>query len=123
MPPAWCMNANIDAEKEACALALMEFLTTSAAVDAYCTKTIPTGAFMLNGIELPDNITNAVKEAQGWVEKASTPVMEYVCAIKGANMVTILQMVETGEYTPDEGIKEIEMDNAIDAQQKGIAGW
>lgn len=123
MPPAWCMNANIAPEKEACALALMEFMTTSAAVDAYCTKTTPTGAFMLNGVDLPDNIANAVKEAQAWVDKASSPVMEYKCAIKGANMVTILQMAGTGEYTPEEAIKEIEQDNAIDAQQKGIAGW
>ena len=123
MPPAWCMNANIDPEKEACALAFMEFMTTSEAIDAYCTKTVPTGAFMLNGIELPDNITSAVREAQEWVERASTPVMEYQCSIKGANLVTILQMVGTGEYTPDEAITEIEMDNAIDAQQKGIAGW
>lgn len=123
MPPAWCMNANIDPKKEACALAFMEFMTTGDAIDAYCTKTVPTGAFMLNGIELPDNITNAVKEAQAWVEKASTPVMEYECSIKGANMVTILQMAGTGEYTPEQAISEIEMDNAIDAQQKGIAGW
>ena len=57
------------------------------------------------------------------MERASTPVMEYQCSIKGANLVTILQMVGTGEYTPDEAITEIEMDNAIDAQQKGIAGW
>ena len=33
------------------------------------------------------------------------------------------QMLETGEYTPEEAISEIEKDNAIDAQQKGVAGW
>lgn len=123
MPVAWCMNKNIDSEKEEAALALMEFLTTGEAVEAYCTKTSPTGAFMLNGVELPDTISDAVKEAQEWVSKASTPVMEYTCMIKGSNMVTILRMLETGEYTPQEAIAEIESDNAIDAQQKGIEGW
>lgn len=123
MPVAWCVSANIAPEKEKCALALMEYLTTAQAVEKYCEVTTPTGAFMLNNVTLPDTISSAVKEAQDWVEKASTSVMEYSCNIKGSNMVTILQMLETGEYTPEEAISEIEKDNAIDAQQKGVAGW
>lgn len=123
MPVAWCMSANVDPEKEACALALMEYLTTEEAIEAYCGVSIPTGAFMLNNVTLPDTISEAAKEAQEWVAEASTSVMEYSCDIKGANMVTILQMLETGEYTPEEAIAEIEKDNEIDAQQKGIEGW
>lgn len=123
MPAGWVANKNIPAEKEECALALLEFLTTSDAIDAYCTKTTPTGAFMLNGVSLPDNVSTAVTEAQSWVDKASSPVMEYFSDIKGSNMATILQMVGTGDYTPDQAVAEIEQDNAIDAQQKGIAGW
>lgn len=123
MPVAWCVSANIDPEKEACALALMEYLTTSEGVDAYCEVTTPTGAFMLNNVTLPDTISSAAKEAQEWVAKSSTSVMEYTCNIKGSNMVTILQMLETGEHTPEEAIAEIEKDNAIDAQQKGVEGW
>lgn len=123
MPVAWCVSKNIAPEKEACALALMEYLTTTEAIDAYCEVTVPTGAFMLNGVELPDTISSAAREAQDWVAKSSTSVMEYSCNIKGSNMVTILQMAETGEYTPAEAISEIEKDNAIDARQKGVAGW
>lgn len=121
MPQAWCINKN--SENIELAKLLAEFLTTEEAVDAYCTKTVPSGAFMLNGIEMPENVSSAVKEAQAWAEKASIPVMEYYCDIKGPNLATILTMVGTGEYTPEEGIKEIEADNAIDAQQKGLEGW
>ncbi|HJA67088.1 MAG TPA: ABC transporter substrate-binding protein [Candidatus Mediterraneibacter cottocaccae] len=121
MPAAWCINKN--SENIDLAVKLAEFLTTEEAVDAYCTKTVPAGAFMLNGIEMPDNVSTAVKDAQSWAEKASTPVMEYYCDIKGSNLATILTMVGTGEYTPEEGISEIEADNAIDAQQKGLEGW
>lgn len=121
MPAAWCINKN--SENIELAKLLAEFLTTEEAVDTYCTKTVPAGAFMLNGIEMPDTVSTAVKEAQAWAEKASTPVMEYYCDIKGPNLATILTMVGTGEYTPEEGIKEIEADNAIDAQQKGLEGW
>ena len=115
------MNKN--SENTELALKLLEYLTTEEAVDVYCTKTTPTGAFMLNGVELPDDVSGAVKEAQSWAQEASTPVMEYFCDIKGSNMATILTMVGTGEYTPDEAILEIESDNAIDAQQKGLEGW
>ena len=121
MPEAWCMNKN--SENTELALKLLEYLTTEEAVDEYCTKTTPTGAFMLSGVELPDDVSGAVKEAQSWAQEASTPVMEYFCDIKGSNMATILTMVGTGEYTPDEAILEIESDNAIDAQQKGLEGW
>lgn len=121
MPAAWCISKN-SGNTEA-AVALLEFLTTNEGIDAYCTKTTPTGAFMLNGVELPDTVSGAVKEAQEWAGKASTPVMEYYCNIKGSNMATILSMVGTGQYTPEEAIAEIEADNAIDAQQKEIAGW
>lgn len=123
MPTGWVMSKNVPAENEACSLALLEYLTTGEAIDVYCTKTIPTGAFMLNGVDLPDNVAPAVVEAQAWVSKASTPVMEYFCDIKGSNMATILQMLGTGDYTPDDAVKEIEQDNAIDARQKNIAGW
>lgn len=121
MPEAWCVSKN--SPNVELAILLMKFLTTDEAVDAYCTKTTPTGAFMLNGVELPDTVSSAVKEAQSWAEKASTPVMEYFCNIKGSNMATILSMVGTGQYTPEQAISEIESDNAIDAQQKEVAGW
>lgn len=121
MPAAWCISKN--SPNTELAKLLLEFLTTEEAVDIYCTKTIPTGAFMLNGVEMPENVSGAVIEAQVWSEKASTPVMEYFCDIKGPNMATILTMVGTGEYTPEEAISEIESDNAIDAQQKGLEGW
>ena len=123
MPSAWCINKNIDESKLELALKLLEFLTTSEATDAYTSVISPTGAFMLNGIEMPSNVSTAVQEAQAWAEKASTPVMEYFCDIKGSNLATILSMVGTSQYTPEEGISEIEADNAIDAQQKGVAGW
>lgn len=121
MPQAWCVNKN--SENVELAKLLVEFLTTEEAVEAYCTETIPAGAFMLNDVAMPEDVSSAVKEAQSWAEKSSTPVMEYYCDIKGPNLATILTMVGTGEYTPEEGIAEIEADNAIDAQQKGLEGW
>ncbi len=121
MPLAWCASKN--SKNIDLSLKLLEFLTTNEAVEAFCKKTVPTGAFMLNGFETPENVSTAVKEAQEWVNKSSTSVMEYHCNIKGSNLATILSMVGTGQITPDKAITEIETDNAIDAKQKEIAGW
>ena len=118
MPQGWHVSKT--SEDLELALKLVEFLTTSEATDAYCSACIPTGAFMLKGIELPDNVSEAVKEAQDWVSKSSTPVMEYVCAIKGANLPNILAMCGTGELTPDEAVEQIEADFRLNAEQNGI---
>lgn len=122
MPHAWVASKN--SKNIDIVLDLMNFLTTQEAIDAYTNVLTPNGAFQLNNItvdvkELPE----VIKEVQAFAAVASTPAMEYSCPIKGANMATILSMVGTGQYTPEEAIAEIEADNAIDAQQKGLAGW
>lgn len=118
MPTGWYMSKNT--EDVELALKFLEFLTTKEAVAAYCSVKIPTGAFMLNGIEMPDNVSSAVQESQVWVEKASTPVMEYFCNIKGRNMNEILAMCGTGELTPDEAVEMLEADFQLNAEQNGI---
>ena len=121
MPQAYLVNKN--AENPELALKFMDFITSDQALDAYCSYQKPSGAFMLKGVELPDDVYPALKEAQSWVEKASTPVMEYFCTIKGSNQATICSQVASGDITPEEAVAEIEKDNEIDAQQKGIPNW
>ena len=121
MPQAYLINKN--AENPELALKFMEYITSEEAVEVYCSYQKPSGAFMLKGVELPDDVYPALAEAQSWVEKASTPVMEYFCSIKGSNQATICSQVASGQITPQEAVEEIEKDNEIDAQQKGLAGW
>lgn len=121
MPQAYLVNKN--AKNPELALKFMDFITSEEALDAYCGYQKPTGAFMLKGVELPDDVYPALKEAQSWVEKASTPVMEYFCTIKGSNQATICSQVASGDLTAEEAVLEIEKDNEIDAQQKGIPNW
>ena len=121
MPQAYLINKN--AKNPELALKFMEFITSKEAVDVYCGYQKPSGAFMLKGVELPKDVYPALAEAQSWVEKASTPVMEYYCTIKGSNQATICSQVASGQITPEEAVKEIEKDNEIDAQQKGIPNW
>lgn len=121
MPMAYLANKN--AKNPELALLFLEFLTTNEAVDAYLTVQKPTGAFMLTGVSFPDDMYPSLKEAQVWVEKASTPVMEYYSPIKGINQATYTSQVASGMMTPKQAIAEIEKDNAVSAKQLGLPNW
>ena len=118
MPTGWLLSQTCE-DKEL-ALKLLEFMTTTEAVDQYCSKIIPTGAFMLKGVELPDTVSVAVQEAQEWASRSSTPVMEYYLPFKGANLPAILAMLATGDLTPQETVEQIEADFQLNAEQNGI---
>ncbi len=121
LPTCWCISKN--SENQDMALALLEFLISDEGLAAYSGAITMAGAFAIKGATLPEGVPTAIVEAQDWVSIASATVMEYDCDIKGPNMSSFLAMVGTGDLTPAEGIAEIEADNAIDAQQKGLAGW
>ncbi|MGH0053003.1 MAG: ABC transporter substrate-binding protein [Sphaerochaetaceae bacterium] len=121
MPMAYLANKN--ATNPELALLFLEFMTTNEAVEAYLTVQNPTGAFMLNGVKFPDDVYPSLAEAQAWVEKASTPVMEYFSPIKGINQATYTSQVAAGMITPEEAVREIEKDNAISAKQLGLPNW
>lgn len=121
LPTCWCISKN--SENQDIALALLEFLISDEGLAAYSGAITMAGAFAIKGATLPEGVPSAIVEAQDWVSIASATVMEYDCDIKGPNMSSFLAMVGTGDLTPAEGIAEIEADNAIDAQQKGLAGW
>lgn len=121
MPQAFVMNKYPKAEKEA--LEFMAFIATPEAVNAYGAVQDFTGGVLIKGASLPDNVCTALKEAQYWVETASSPVMEYQCDIKGSNQATVCAMVASGMMKPEAAVLEIEKDNAIDARDKGLAGW
>lgn len=118
MPTGWYLAQTC--EEQELALKFMEYLTTAEAVEAYCSKITPTGAFMLKTAVMPDNVSAAVSEAQEWAAKASSPVMEYYLSFKGRNLPDLLAMVGTGELTPDEAITMIEDDFKLNAEQNGV---
>ena len=122
MPAGYAINKN--AKNLPLALKLFEFLTSQEGIDAYTEITTPKGTFALNNIDLSGlELAPAIITAQNWVTEASSPCLEYFCPIKGANMMNITQALCAQDITVDDACKQIEDDNAIDAQQKGIPGW
>lgn len=118
LPCSWYMSQT--ASDKELALKFLEFLTTQEAINAYCEIVSPVGAFMLNNVTTPDNVSAAVMEAQEWAAKSSSPVMEYFIDFKGRNLPDILAMCGTGELEPSEAIAMIEEDYKLNAEQNGI---
>lgn len=118
MPTGWYLSQTC--EEQALALKFFEYLTSAEAVEAYCSKITPTGAFMLKTAVMPENVSVAVSEAQEWAAKSSSPVMEYFLNFKGRNLPDLVAMVGTGELTPDEAITMIEDDFKLNAEQNGV---
>lgn len=118
MPMGYVINRN--AKEPELAKKWCEFVTSQEGIDAYCSAVNPAGTFMVNNIAMPDTAYPALVTAQQWIEKASSPVMEYVCSIKGSNQATITSMVAMADITAEEGCEQIAEDNVVDAQQKGL---
>lgn len=118
MPMGYVINRN--AKEPELAKKWCEFVTSQEGVDAYCSAVNPAGTFMVNNITMPDTAYPALVTAQAWIEKASSPVMEYVCSIKGSNQATITSMVAMADITAEDACQQIAEDNVVDAQQKGL---
>lgn len=121
MPVSYCITKsakNMDLCKE-----FLRFIISEESIDVYCETMNPYGLFLVKGVELPDSVCSALKEAKEYYDVASTPVMEYFCPIKGANQASICVQVASGTLTAEEGCAEIESDNELMAQQLGLENW
>lgn len=101
-----------------------EFTTTEEAAKAYAEASSPMGPFMLNGVDLGDDVRPAIQDVMNFVEEGkSAPAMEFLCPVKGTSMAQICVQIGSGEITPDEGVAALQEDNKKSAQQLGLEGW
>jgi raffinose/stachyose/melibiose transport system substrate-binding protein len=118
--PATTEGAKLDAAKK-----FVEFAASPDGCQAQIDATPPQGPMGVTGCELPEDVTQVVKDIQTYVdtEGASSPALEFLSPIKGPALEQILVEVGSGIRPADDGAALYDEDAKKQAQQLGIEGW
>ena len=93
-----------------------------------CTSTAkayaPSGPLAIKGCKLPDDVPQAVKDAQPYFDnKNNSPALEFVSPVKGPALEQITVEVGSGIRKADAGAALYDQDVKKQAQQLGLEGW
>ncbi len=112
-------SENIEAAKQ-----FVAFVASPEGMDAWATVSKPSGPYVIDGAEIPEDVANVVRDMLPYFEAGKTaPALEYVSPIKGPNLPQITVEVAAGIKTAQEGASAYDEDVIKQAQQLGLEGW
>jgi raffinose/stachyose/melibiose transport system substrate-binding protein len=112
-------GAKLDAAKK-----LLAFIASPEGCDVQSEAYAPTGPYMLEGCELPDDVPAAVKDLQPYVDEGKvTPALEFLSPVKGPALEQITVEVGSGLRSADDGARLYDEDVKKQARQLGLEGW
>lgn len=122
MPNAMYINnksENVDAAKQ-----FLEFLISPEGMQLFMSKAKANGPYVIEGINVPDDAYDAIKEMQPYFDSGNTaPALEFVSPVKGPNLESLLIEVGTGQKSALDGAKDYDKDVEKQAQQLNLPGW
>lgn len=122
MPNAMYINnksKNVDAAKQ-----FLEFLISPEGMQLFMSKAKANGPYVVEGIDVPDDAYDAIKEMQPYFDAGNTaPALEFVSPVKGPNLESLLIEVGTGQKSALDGAKDYDKDIEKQAQQLNLPGW
>ncbi|WP_350276081.1 extracellular solute-binding protein [Kribbella sp. HUAS MG21] len=85
----------------------------------------PTGPYAVKGCTLPDDVPQAIKDMQPYLDKegASSLALEFLSPVKGPSLEQITVEVGSGIRKAKDGAARYDEDVKKQAQQLGLAGW
>ena len=84
----------------------------------------PSGPFLVKGCTLPDNVPQAIKDIQPYVDRGdATPALEFQSPVKGPALEQITVEVGSGLRSAAAGAALYDQDVKKEAQQLGLKGW
>ncbi|WP_432505555.1 ABC transporter substrate-binding protein [Kineococcus arenarius] len=102
----------------------LEYLVTPAACDIQSEESVPTGPYLVEGCELPDDVPQITKDVQAYFDTdQQSPALEYLSPIKGPALEQILVEVGSGIRSAQDGAALYDQDVEKQAQQLGLEGW
>ncbi len=85
----------------------------------------PTGPYAVKGCTLPDDVPQAIKDMQPYLDKpgGSSLALEFLSPVKGPSLEQITVEVGSGIRKAKDGAARYDEDVKKQAQQLGLAGW
>lgn len=85
----------------------------------------PTGPYAVKGCELGDDVPQAIKDMQPYLDKtgSSSLALEFLSPVKGPSLEQITVEVGSGIRKAKDGAARYDEDVKKQAQQLGLAGW
>lgn len=116
------LYGNKSSDKQEDILRFMEFYVSDEGLDAYTSAVLPDGPYCIKGYELPEKSYQAVAEdMQPYFDAGKTAVaLEFLTAVKGANLESICQEVVSGQATAEDAAKAYDADCLKQAVQLGL---
>lgn len=112
-------SKNVDAAKK-----FLDFLISPDGMKAYMSKSKANGPYVINGINVPDDAYDAIKDMQTYFDAGKTaPALEFVSPVKGPNLESLLIEVGTGQKSAADGAADYDKDVRKQAQQLNLPGW
>ena len=117
--PKTTEGAKLDAAKKFAA-----FVASKEGCDVQTKAFTPSGPYMTKGCTLPDDVPQAIKDLQPYVDAGNvTPALEFVSPVKGPALEHITVEVGSGLRSAKDGARLYDQDVKKQAQQLGLEGW
>ncbi|PSL36265.1 carbohydrate ABC transporter substrate-binding protein (CUT1 family) [Planomicrobium soli] len=123
----WMPNGiyiNKESENAEAAKTWLEYFMSEEGLATFMSKTKAIGPSVVEGVELPDDAYEAVKDMTHYVESGKVaPALEFLSPLKGPNLQQITVEVGLDMVPAKEGADKYDRDVERQAQQLGLEGW
>jgi raffinose/stachyose/melibiose transport system substrate-binding protein len=118
--PATTEGPALDAAKQFAA-----FVASVEGCESQTKAADPSGPYMVNGCDLPDDLPPAVLDMLPYFEQegATSPALEFVSPVKGPALEQITVEVGSGIRSAEDGASLYDEDVKKQAEQLGLQGW
>ncbi|MCI2237544.1 extracellular solute-binding protein [Paenibacillus sp. TRM 82003] len=126
---AWYPNAvyipnSTTGEELEAAKKLAAFIASPEGCEAQSQAAPPTGPYLVEGCELPDDVPQVTKDVQAYFDAdAQSPALEFLSPVKGPALEQITVEVGSGIRSAQDGAALYDQDVEKQAQQLGLEGW
>ena len=113
-----------DSEVKGAAKEFLRWVTSVEGAEYVNSQIPPTGPIVLNGVTLPDEVPEYVKEIQAYIDAGNaSPALEFISPVKGPSLPNISVEVGSGIRSAAAGAATYDDDVEKQAKQLGLEGW